>query len=628
MPILGQISTPRDLAELNLSELNTLCAEIRQVIIETVAKNGGHLSSNLGVVELTVALHVAFSSPEDKIVWDVGHQCYAHKLLTGRRSVFHTLRQADGVAGFPRREESAHDAFDTGHASTAISAALGLLSGEILKGGSALAIAVVGDGALTGGLAYEALSNAGQLELPLIIILNDNKMSIDENVGGLSEHLSRLSMKGRYQRFRRNFDSLVRKIPFAGESLYRLVNRLKRAVKAVVYHENFFVDLGFEYVGPVDGHDLRQLIPIFRDVRRLRRPVVVHVVSKKGRGYKPAEEEPGVFHSVPPFSVEEGKLPAAGESWTRAFGTALLEAARACGDVVAITAAMEKGTGISRFKSEFPHRFYDVGIAEAHAVTFAAALALRGLRPVAAIYSTFIQRAVDSIIHDTAISGSPVVFAIDRAGFVSGDGETHQGLFDISIIRMIPNMTLLAPATGAELKLMLNWALSEDLPCAIRYPKAALPQETPEFSAPVERGRGVLVRCAEGRAASCVLFTGSLCEEARGAVRLLAARGVFTDLYNLRFIKPIDEDYIAGLLSGYALAVIAEEGVLAGGVGEYIGALAARRGIATEIVTIGAQDRFYPQASRQELLNSAGLDARGIAAALQAALTAPSLRRQ
>jgi 1-deoxy-D-xylulose-5-phosphate synthase len=620
MPTDGLLESPRNLAECTLSELTELCGAIRRVIIDTTAQNGGHLSSNLGVVELSVALHSVFSSPRDKIVWDVGHQCYAHKLLTGRAARFHTLRQEDGIAGFPRREESVHDAFDTGHASTSISAALGLLTGEALLGGDGRAVAVIGDGALTGGLAYEALSNAGHLELPVIIILNDNKMSISPNVGALSRHLSLLSMKGKYQTFRRTFDAAVRSIPLAGAALYRMVNRLKRAVKAVFYQENFFVDLGFEYVGPVDGHDIKLLRAILQDVRRLARPVVVHVITRKGKGYPPAEEDPGGFHSVPPFSAAAGTLPSSGETWTRIFGAALAKAGGAMPKLVAITAAMEKGTGLAPFKAAFPRRFFDVGIAEAHAVTFAAALAAKGLRPVVALYSTFLQRAVDSVIHDTALGNLPVLFALDRAGFVSGDGETHQGLFDISLLRAVPNMTLLAPADSGELALMLDWALAASGPSALRYPKAEAPPPCRAFAAPLCPGRGVLLPAKEGGAAAlCIAFTGSLFPQAQEAARLLAEKGVCADLYNLRFLKPVDEAFLLELAGGYSLFVVAEEGARPGGFGEYLAALVrSASGARPALLTLAAGDLFYRQGSREELLRRAGLDGEGIARAVLA----------
>jgi 1-deoxy-D-xylulose-5-phosphate synthase len=653
--LLGQIKSPRDLSNLKLSELIELCAEIRRVIIDTVAKNGGHLSSNLGVVELSVALHAVFESPKDKIVWDVGHQCYAHKLLTGRFSRFSRLRQSGGIAGFPRRFESEHDVFDTGHASTSISVALGLLEAERLSGGNARSVAVIGDGALTGGLAYEALSSAGHLGIPLIVLLNDNRMAISPNVGALSRYLSSLSMKRKYQTFKITFDSIIKKIPFFGGKLHNGIQRLKRAVKAVFYHDNLFVDLGFEYAGPIDGHNLAGLISVLKDVRTLDRPVVVHIVTQKGRGYEPAEKDPGAFHSVLPFSVEEGKLPQGGvESWTHAFGEALLKAARKNEKIVAISAAMERGTGLSRFHSEFPNRFFDTGITESHAVSFSAALAAGGFRPVVAIYSTFMQRAVDSVLHDTAIGKFPVVFALDRAGFVSADGETHQGLFDIALFRAVPNMTIFAPADKAELELMLNWALCAASPSLIRYPKAPLPESNQAFCTALVSGRGVLIKAAAapspdngesvrekdgedrrhsvseveeaGRAilpvkqkgdlpvpALCLAFTGSLYPEVSRAVQLLEQQGIAADMYNLRFLKPIDEDYLVNLMDCYRYFYVFEEGVGAGGVGEYIASLVLKMPCRARVFLHNAGDVFYSVGTREELLCSAGLDGQSIA---------------
>jgi 1-deoxy-D-xylulose-5-phosphate synthase len=608
--LLGHIMGPRDLSGLNLSDLTKLCAEIRRAIIETVAKNGGHLSSNLGVVELSVALHAVFDSPKDKIVWDVGHQCYAHKLLTGRSSRFSTLRQLGGIAGFPRQLESEHDVFDTGHASTSISVALGMLAAEKLSGGTGRCIAVIGDGALTGGLAYEALSSAGYLDLPLIVLLNDNRMSISPNVGGLSKHLSRLSMTRKYQIFRVTFDSIVQRIPIVGDWLNRAVRRLKRAVKAVFYHDNFFVDLGFEYVGPIDGHNLAELTGVLRNVRKIERPIVIHIVTQKGKGYESAEKDPGAFHSVPPFSAADGRIPPGGATWTRAFGEALVEAARRNDTIVAISAAMERGTGLSRFNAEFPHRFFDAGIAEAHAVSFAAALAAQGFRPVVAIYSTFIQRSVDSVLHDTAIGKLPVVFILDRAGFVGADGETHQGLFDIALFRAVPGMTILAPADAGELGAMLDWALACDGPCAIRYPKAPLPEPHPAFRAPIESGRGVLVQRARA-APICLAFTGSLYGQAAQAAGILCQAGVAADLYNLRFLKPLDEEHLAALASEYEHFYVIEEGTACGGISEGIAAIAHKTGN-THIHTLNAGDQFHTIGTREELLHHTGLDGESI----------------
>jgi 1-deoxy-D-xylulose-5-phosphate synthase len=581
------------------------------------------LASNLGVVELSIALHRVFNSPEDKIVWDVGHQCYAHKLLTGRLGAFSTLRRSGGLAGFPKRGESLHDAFNTGHASTAISAALGLLAAERMLGGRGRAVAVIGDGALTGGLAYEALSHAGHLGLPLIVILNDNKMSISPNVGGLSKYLSRLSMKAKYQTFRRHFDAMAKKIPFIGGGFFDMVVRLKRAVKAVFYTDNFFVDLGFEYVGPIEGHSIQGLISVLEDVRRLERPVVIHVITRKGKGYGLAEDDPGNYHGVASFPASGGTGGSAGiqrPSFTEVFGAALLEIAGRDQKVAALTAAMEKGTGLAAFRRSFPGRFYDVGIAEEHAVTFAAGLAARGIKPVAAIYSTFMQRAVDEVIHDTALQKLNVVFALDRAGFVGEDGETHQGLFDIALFRSAPNTAILAPASASELRLMLDWALDrqEGGPCAgpalIRYPKARCPGEVPAFSLPLEPGRGLWLRRDGGRI--CLAFSGGLFPQAREAAALLDAQGIEADLYNLRFLKPVDEDYLAAIMNSYELVVFIEEGIRSGGFGEYAAALGRQRDCAAAVSVLAVEEAALERAlgTREELLALNGLDGPGIAA--------------
>jgi len=590
--LLSQINSPGDLKKLNLRSLNQLAGEIRDEIVRTVAHNGGHLASNLGVVELSIALHRVFNSPNDKIVWDVGHQCYAHKLLTGRFGNFASLRMSGGLSGFPKRSESPHDAFNTGHASTSISAALGLLAAERLLGGKGSAVAVIGDGALTGGLAYEALSHAGHLGLPLIVILNDNKMSISPNVGGISKYLSRLSMKAKYQTFRRHFDAMAKRIPFFGDIFFEFVIRLKRAVKAVFYTDNFFVDLGFEYVGPIGGHNIETLTNVLEDVRQLDRPVVIHMITRKGKGYSLAEDDPGNYHGVGSFSVDNGLTPRpagnsqaetggqiyAKKTFTECFSTAMLEAAHRDKHLIAITAAMQTGTGLSLFRKFYPDRFYDVGIAEEHAVVFAAGLAARGLKPVVAIYSTFIQRAVDQIIHDTALQKLPVIFALDRSGFVSDDGETHQGIFDIALFRSVPNMAILAPASEAELRLMLDWTLNREQltgPVIIRYPKAFCPEEIPAFSQQMEAGRGVWLT-KSGKCEVCIAFTGSLYSEVRQAADILKERGIEAGLYNLRFLKPVDENHLAALIKSHKLTVFAEEGIQNGGFGEYAAACAGK----------------------------------------------------
>ena len=605
--MLKDIKSPQDIKNLSIKQLNSLAAEIRETIIATVNKNGGHLASNLGVVELSIALHMVYNSPEDKIVWDVGHQCYTHKLLTGRYNDFPTLRQSGGLSGFPKSTESPHDSFDTGHASTSISAALGILAAEKIKGSHNRSVAVIGDGALTGGLAFEALSHAGQVELPLVVILNDNKMSIGSNVGGISKHLSRLSLTARYQKFRQAVDNVVQRIPFIGDFLFMLMVRFKRAVKAIFYIDNFFVDLGFEYVGPINGHNIFQLIQVIREAKNLNKPVVVHVSTKKGRGYDSAEENPSSYHAVAASGSAEIK-----NSFTSAFSEAILKEGILNERVAVITAAMEDGTGLANFRKKFPKRFFDVGIAEGHAVTFAAALASRSLRPVVAIYSSFFQRALDQVIHDVCLQKLPVIFALDRAGLVSDDGATHQGIYDISLFRSAPYIHMLCPAGVEELHLMLKWALEQEAPILIRYPKAECPGADPAFSLPLVKGRGEWIVRNKEKSNCCLMFTGSLYPQLMEAVSILTERGIKADLYNLRFIKPIDEDYLLEIINSYKYIVIAEEGSLYGGFGEYALGLALKGNTSASIKILALDENYTSLGKRDELLKWNKLDADSI----------------
>ena len=611
--LLSKINCPHDIKNFNGKNLETLAKEIRETIVSRVDKNGGHLASNLGVVDLSIALHKVFDSPKDKIIWDVGHQCYAHKLLTGRYNLFSGLRKAGGIAGFPKVEESPHDIFNTGHASTSISAAIGLLAAARMKEAKGKVIAVIGDGALTGGLAYEALSHAGHLELPLIVVLNDNKMSISPNIGGLSKYLGRLSMKAKYQKLRQYFDTRVKKIPLVGRAFYNFVFRLKKAVKAVFFSDNFFVGLGFEYVGPIDGHDINDMIRVLEDVKKLNRPVVIHLLTQKGKGYKDAEGDPGTYHAIAASSKIEPP------PFSDAFGASLLGLAGRDKRIVAITAAMEKGTGLSHYKKVYPNRFFDVGIAEGHAVTFAAGLASGGLRPVVAIYSTFIQRSMDQLIHDVALQNLPVIFALDRRGFVSGDGETHQGLFDIAIFRPVPNMTILAPASENELRLMLDYALNSNGPVMIRYPRASCPSEMPVFSLPLEDGRGVWLRQTIG-SKICLIFTGSLYPQIFDAFKLLDKNGIITDIYNLRFLKPLDEDYLLDIFNSYSLVAVIEEGIMKGGFAEHAVSLAHSNNCKAQTMILSVTEDFFTKGSslgtREELLKEQRLDGAGIAGSI------------
>ncbi len=612
MSLLDRISGPADLRNLSISELRRLAEEVRLRIIETVQRNGGHLASNLGVVELTIALHLVFESPSDAIVWDVGHQCYAHKILTGRASRFGTLRKKGGLSGFPKRAESEHDIFNTGHSSTAISSALGLLAARDRQSLTGRVIAVVGDGALTSGLSIEGLSNAGQLGLPLILVLNDNRMSISYSVGSISRYLSKLSASVRYQTFRARIDAFVLKIPRVGNTLYAFIKRAKRAVKAIFFKENLFADYGFEYVGPIDGHSIPALVDVFSHVRYLNRPVVVHVVTKKGKGLEKAEDDPESFHGIGPAcpDIPGPGTSSHGESFTSAFANALLGAATNDPRVVGVTAAMSTGTGVSKLADRWPHRAYDVGIAEQHAVAFAAGLAQGGLRPVVAIYSTFMQRAVDQVFQEVALAKLPVLFALDRAGAVGEDGETHQGIYDLVLFKAMPNLVLFAPADADELTTFVNFALTLEQPAIMRYPKA-FSVCSGASQAPIELGKGTFFRKSAG-ARILVIALGPLAHHAASVSDTLGKLRLKIDVYNLRFAAPIDETYLANLCAPYEGIVTLEDGVRAGGVGESIGAMLARRGVRAMFTACGFDVIPLAQATREELLATAGLDEKGI----------------
>ena len=640
MALLDSIDSPEDLKKLNLSELKDLAAEIRLRIVSVVGRNGGHLSSNLGAVELTLALHRVFDSPRDAIVWDVGHQSYAHKLVTGRRAEFEGIRRCGGISGFPKRSESPHDAFDTGHASTSISAALGILEARRILGIGGVAVAVIGDGALTGGMAFEALSHAGQMGLPLVVVLNDNEMSISRNVGALSSYLSRLSATVRYQGVRSRIDRAVKGFPLIGDFLYERMVRAKRAVKALLFKENFFSDLGFEYAGPIDGHNMPAMGHVFREARRLGKPVVVHVITRKGKGYDLAEEDPSRYHGVAPVRVRgAGAEHSDPPSFTAVFSRAMVRRGLFDERLVAVSAAMTTGVGLDAFRASCPGRLYDVGIAEEHAVTFAAGMASAGLRPVVALYSTFAQRAVDQIFHDVALPCLPVVIALDRSGAVGEDGETHQGIYDIALFRPFPNLSILAPASAVELEACLEWALDSGRPAIIRYPKAPCPVEESAYAEPLEEGRGVFVRqwgaeclivalgglvpiAAEAADALFIEASSSAASSASFAQPGLCRGGA--DLYSLRFARPFDEESFLEAVSPYARVLVVEEGVAAGGLGEYLVSLIASRLPRVQASAAGFPSMPLSQGSRDEQLASARLDARGIAERVREAESADS----
>ncbi len=610
--ILSRLSSPDDLKHIPERDLPHLARELRERIIEVVTANGGHLSSNLGVVELTIALHRVFSSPHDAIVWDVGHQCYAHKILTGRNERFPTLRRAGGLSGFPKRNESDHDIIETGHASTSLSAGLGLLVGRRLAGESGKVVAVIGDGALTGGLAFEALNHAGQLQKDLVVILNDNEMSISRNTGALSTYLSRITAGSFYQHLRDRIDRAMKVIPFVGERLFSTVVRIKKGVKAVLFKENIFSDLGFEYVGPIDGHNIPELLEVLQAVKRLEKPVVVHVITRKGKGFSKAELDPTTYHGVSPLRFSDGKLERKNSlSFTEVFSDYMERTGRDDSRVVAVCAAMAVGTGLESFRDSYPERFFDVGIAEEHAVTFAAGLAASGMRPVVAMYSTFIQRAVDQVIHDVAIPSLPVIFALDRAGLVGNDGETHQGVFDISLFLPVPGLQILSPSTGDELELMLDFSRESGRPAVVRFPKDTYPDILSEPAEPLVSGRGCFYRKTGSRL--LIITDGGCFGETLSACTILVERGLVPDLYSLRFLKPIDEDYLLSILSMYSSVFCFEDGSERGGVGELISSLVQRRGLRLSFSYRGIPDRFVAQGTRRECMRACGLDAESVA---------------
>lgn len=625
--MLAEIHSPDDVKKLTNGQLTILADEIRKVIIDAVGKNGGHLASNLGAVELSVALHRSFSSPQDAIVWDVSHQCYAHKLLTGRYEQFSTLRQHGGLSGFTKKKESPHDFFDNGHSSTSISSALGLLTAWEYTGRTGKAVAVIGDGALTGGMALEALSHAGQLAKNLIVVLNDNQMSIGKNTGSLSRYLSRLTMTSSYQTFRHTVDHFVDKIPYFNKHLEKFIFRFKRGIKGLFLTNNLFVDLGFEYVGPLDGHDINELEKVFHHVKKLSRPVVVHVVTRKGKGFALAENDPAKFHGIGPFCVTDGTVEKADKvSFTQAFGSSLVKLAEKHKEIAAITAAMTSGTGLEPFSRKFPERFFDVGIAEQHAVTFGAGLAAGGMIPVVCIYSTFMQRAVDQIIHDVALQNLHVVLVFDRAGPVPQDGETHQGMFDIALMKTVPNLTILAPFSAKDLDHCLTWAIEECKgPVVIRYPKGSCPSENIDFSVPVVSAKGVFIPCVEfapslapaenavSEKKVLLACTGGFYAENITAARSLLLKGIEADIYVIRFVKPFDMQSFAELAGKYSAVLISEDGAENGGIGETIENALLLKGI-KNVRLMAFPDRFIPQGSRSEICADCGLSTEDLVA--------------
>ena len=617
--LLSSINSPEDLKKLSQKQISALAAEIRHTIIDVVGNNGGHLASNLGVVELTIALHRVFSSPKDAIIWDVSHQCYAHKLITGRYSKFSTLRQHGGITGFTNTNESEHDFFINGHSSTSISAALGLLTAWELEGKAGKVIAVIGDGALTGGMAFEALSHAGQLCKNLIVVVNDNQMSIDHNTGAISRYLSRLTMSSQYQTLRRKIDHTIDMIPNFGKHLEKIVYRFKRSLKGLFLTNNLFTDLGFEYVGPLNGHNEHALEQVLQKVKKLHRPVVVHVVTKKGKGYSPAEDKPELFHGIGPFLTSDGTVEKFDTlSFTEAFSEIIVKQGEKNKRIVAVTAAMAKGTGLSAFSHKYPERFFDVGIAEEHAVTFAGGLAAGGLIPVVCIYSTFMQRSVDQLIHDVSLQNSHAIFMLDRAGAVPGDGVTHQGIFDISLFRPIPNIQFLSPCSAKDLELCFKYALEQKNAVIIRYPKLSCPTEMDEFSVPVECGKGIFVPGSSivlDRAETTfdssdnkILFvtTGGMFSEVKNAVRALSMEGLYADVFITRFIKPFDEEYFYSIAKNHSAVVFVEDGIRTGSLCSYLESQTELH-LKLPAKLLAFEEKYYEQGNRAQILEDAGL---------------------
>ncbi len=607
---LEKIEKVNDIKQLDRSEWPKLAEEIRAFLIEKISVTGGHLGSNLGAVELTMALHLALHLPEDKIIWDVGHQSYTHKLLTGRKEGFDSLRQFHGMSGFPKRKESNCDAFDTGHSSTSISAGLGLVKARDIQGQNHAVVSVIGDGSLTGGMAYEALNNAAKLETNFIIILNDNNMSISENVGGVSKYLNNIRTASGYLDLKEGIYNALMGTP-AGEGMVSRLRRAKNSVKQLVIPGMFFEDMGVTYLGPVDGHDINSLIRVIQEARRVKGAVLVHVLTQKGKGYGPAERHPARFHGAEPFDIETGipAHPRTVANYTDIFSTVMCKLGRRDEKIVAITAAMPDGTGLKRFRNMYPERFFDVGIAEEHAVTFAAGLAAGGLKPIVAVYSSFLQRAYDQILHDVCIQNLPVVFAIDRAGLVGSDGETHQGIFDFTYLSGIPNMHIMAPKNKWELSDMMKFAVGFGGPIAVRYPRGTAYDGLGEFRAPIEYGRAEWIYREEEIALFAV---GSMVKTAEKVRDLLKEQGHSASLINARFIKPIDEGAVLEACDSHRLIVTMEENVACGGFGEKVLFCMKKNNKDNGYLNVSLPDAYIEHGNVELLKKEVGMDAESI----------------
>lgn len=614
--MLEKINKPNDIHKIALADFPLLAEEIRQFLIESVSRTGGHLASNLGAVELTLALHNVLDLPQDRIIWDVGHQAYTHKILTGRKDGFAKLRQEGGMSGFPKRKESDCDAFDAGHSSNSISAGLGYVRARDLLGQNYRVVSVIGDGALTGGMAYEAMNNAAGLKTNFIIVLNDNNMSISKNVGGMSSYLSALRTAESYTRMKINVTKTLKKVPKIGPAIVDTMRKTKSSIKQLIIPGMLFENMGITYLGPVDGHNMRQMMRLFNEAKRVEGPVIVHVLTEKGRGYTPACVHPDRFHGTGPFDIKTGKSLSAKKSltYTDVFSDTVTALGKEQKKLVCITAAMREGTGLKRFAKEFPDRFFDVGIAEEHAVSFAAGLALGGMIPVVAIYSSFLQRAVDQIVHDVCMQNLHVIFAIDRAGLVGADGETHQGCFDLSYLTMIPNMTVMAPKNAWELSKMLELSAYMAGPCAIRYPRGGAYQGLEEFQSPVQYGKSEILYRGEKTA---ILSVGSMTEVCEQVYREMKAKGENPTFVNARFVKPLDTGLLDELAKDHSLFVTVEENVKSGGFGEHVAAYMEACHPETRVLPIAIWNRFVEHGEVDSLRAKIGLSPAEIFSAIE-----------
>ena len=614
--ILEKINKVNDIKDIPKEEYGELAAEIRNFLIEKISRNGGHLASNLGVVELTMALHLALELPTDKIIFDVGHQAYPHKLLTGRRDAFNELRVYGGMSGFPKRRENECDCFDTGHSSTSISAGLGMVVGKQLSGEPGTVVSVIGDGALTGGMAFEGLNNAAQLKRNFIIILNDNNMSISENVGGMSGYLSTMRAGEAYNDLKSGVVDTLNKIPVVGDKLVSQIRKTKSGIKQLVIPGMLFENMGITYLGPVDGHNINRMVSLIKEARRLDHPVLIHVMTKKGKGYVPAEKHPSMFHGVEPFNRETGQPLTKKEkpAYTDVFSKAIVRLAEQDEKIVAVTAAMPDGTGLKKFAGLYPDRFFDVGIAEEHAVTYAAGLAMSGLKPFVAVYSSFLQRAYDQILHDVCIQDLPVTFMIDRAGLVGSDGETHQGIFDLSYLSNIPNMNILAPMNKYELADAVKFAAGFNHPLAIRYPRGTAFDGLKEYRTPMQYGKSLLLYEEKDIA---LLAAGAMTETAVTVRQRLKEYGYSVSVVNARFIKPVDEEMIEYLARNHKLLVTLEENVLSGGFGEHVLRIVSAMNLKIEVLPVAIPNVYVEHGNLQILKKETGIDADSITRRIQ-----------